>query len=291
MAWRPTQYLKEGELDNTVPGKVTGWIQFVGMKGKVTFELEGDFHRDIRGAKIHFTGEGSDDDPEAAQYMDGFSRNQKGKVGDITAGMPPYDYTEGMPYVEWYGEDNGRVVLELEPNQVDVIGNPLAFDQQEPLSRAEQGHNMASFLCEVARCLNAQPMESAGAGDAGTTKPRRRRAKRADARGMKLLTEEIRRKLPPLGSQDGKGGKAIAHVRFFTPDNSWVWHATEYDGKDTFFGLVEGFEKELGYFSLSELESVRGPLGLAIERDLYWEPRTLEEIAPEMFTPVLPARH
>ena len=32
-----------------------------------------------------------------------------------------------------------------------------------------------------------------------------------------------------------------------------------------------------------ELEEVRGPMGLPIERDLYWQPKTLEEIAPEMF--------
>jgi len=127
MAWRPTQYLKEGELDNTIPGKVTGWMQFAGMKEKVTFELEGDFHRDIRGAKIRFTGDGSDNDPEAARYMDGFSPNQKGKVGDITAGMPPHDYTEGMPYIEWFSDDNGRVVLELDhPDHPQGRGRPLS---------------------------------------------------------------------------------------------------------------------------------------------------------------------
>jgi len=100
---------------------------------------------------------------------------------------------------------------------------------------------------------------------------------------MKLLTREIRRKLPPLYAQDDKGGKAVVHVKFFTPSSNWTFYATEFNGKDTFFGLVDGFEKELGYFSLSELESVRGPMGLAIERDLYWKPKTLEEIAPEMF--------
>jgi hypothetical protein len=50
-----------------------------------------------------------------------------------------------------------------------------------------------------------------------------------------------------------------------------------------FFGLVDGHEKELGYVALSELESVRGPMGLPVERDLHWQPKTLEEIAPEMF--------
>ena len=53
-----------------------------------------------------------------------------------------------------------------------------------------------------------------------------------------------------------------------------------------FFGLVDGHERELGYFVLSELEEVRGPMGLPIERDLYWQPKTLAEIAPEMFKEV-----
>ncbi len=100
---------------------------------------------------------------------------------------------------------------------------------------------------------------------------------------MKLLTQEILHKLPPLYSQDGLGGKAIAHVKFFTPDSSWTWYATEFDGDDTFFGLVDGHCKELGYFSLSELKSARGPLGLHIERDKFWQPKTLDEIAPELF--------
>ena len=100
---------------------------------------------------------------------------------------------------------------------------------------------------------------------------------------MKLLTQKIRKKLPPLYSQEDKGGKAIVHVKFFTPDSNWTWYATEFNGEDTFFGLVDGFEKELGYFSLKELQSVKGAMGLPIERDFYWTPKTLEEIAPEMF--------
>ena len=100
---------------------------------------------------------------------------------------------------------------------------------------------------------------------------------------MNLLTKEIRKKLPALYAQDGKGGEAIVHVKFFTPDSSWTFYATEFDGEDRFFGLVVGMEKELGYFSLSEMQSVRGPLGLPIERDLYWQPKTLKEIAPELF--------
>jgi len=95
---------------------------------------------------------------------------------------------------------------------------------------------------------------------------------------MKLITKEIQNTLPKLYEQDNKGLNAIAYVKFFTPDSNWTWYATEFDGKDTFFGLVDGLCKELGYFSLSELENIRGPYGLKIERDLYFEPTTLKEL-------------
>src|SRR5680860_1007201 len=99
---------------------------------------------------------------------------------------------------------------------------------------------------------------------------------------MKLINEEIGNILPKLYDQDSKGLNAIAYIKFFTPDSNWTWYATEFDGEDTFFGLADGFEKELGYFSLHELENIKGPLGLKIERDLYFEPTTIEELMKEV---------
>jgi hypothetical protein len=283
MAWRPTQYLIEGELENLTPGKVTGWMTFAGMKEKVTFDLEGNFHRDIRGAKIHFTGGAYEDsaDIDPGGYFDGFARHQTGKVGDITAGLPPHDYGSA-PYVEIYSEQNGRVVIELEPVQVEVIGTPIPAIESDPISRQEQSRNMAEFLGGLAQQMNI-PAERAICVGGETVVKTDKTATNNKIRGMKLLTKELRRKLPPLYSRDGKGGKAVAWVKYFTPSSSWTWYGVEFDGEDTFFGLVDGQFKELGYFSLSELESVNGPMGLPIERDLHWKPRTLEEIAPEMF--------
>ncbi|HUW22393.1 MAG TPA: DUF2958 domain-containing protein [Candidatus Bathyarchaeia archaeon] len=94
---------------------------------------------------------------------------------------------------------------------------------------------------------------------------------------MKLLTKELRKKLPPLYSVENEKDPLVI-CKFFTPDSNWTWYALEFDGKDTFFGWVVGFEKELGYFSLTELEGVKGPLGLPIERDLYFEPCRLSEM-------------
>ena len=110
-----------------------------------------------------------------------------------------------------------------------------------------------------------------------------RRTTNNQQRGMKLLTQELLKKIPPLYAQDGKGGQSIIYTKYFTPDSSWTWYVTEYDGEDTFFGLVDGHCKELGYFSLAELEEVTGPMGLPIERDLYFKPTILQEIAPELF--------
>ena len=153
MAWRPTEYLIEGELDNTVSGRVTGWIKFAGLEKNVMFDLEGNFHRDIRGTKIHLVGDGcKEDDGKAQGYMQCFSFRQTGKVGDITAGLPPQDYVV-YPYIEWYGDENGRVVLELEPDQIKVIGTPIPACESDPVSRQKQAQNMIDFLRGLAESL------------------------------------------------------------------------------------------------------------------------------------------
>lgn len=95
---------------------------------------------------------------------------------------------------------------------------------------------------------------------------------------MELLTQELRDQLPKLYSQDGKGLKAVALVKFFTPWAYWTFYASEFDGKDTFFGLIDGHEVELGYFTLSELQAIEGPHGLKVERDLSFQPATLAEL-------------
>jgi hypothetical protein len=94
---------------------------------------------------------------------------------------------------------------------------------------------------------------------------------------MNLLPDSERQKLPPLRSTEHTKDP-IVWVKWFTPDSSWTFLCTEHDGDDICFGPVIGHEVELGYWRLSELESVRGPLGLPIERDLWWVPTRLSEV-------------
>lgn len=98
---------------------------------------------------------------------------------------------------------------------------------------------------------------------------------------MILLTPDIRFALRAndinhrAAKRDGKPEPDPAPVlKLFNPLGPATWLATELaeDG-DALFGLADlGFGcPELGYFSLSEIASVRLPFGLGIERDLGFE--------------------
>ncbi len=96
-----------------------------------------------------------------------------------------------------------------------------------------------------------------------------------------LLTKEIEKTLPKLRSTENVEDP-IVRVKFFSPYSNWTWYATEgerrEDGDMEFFGLVKGFETELGYFTLAELEKAKvfGNVP-AVERDCYFNPAPLSK--------------
>jgi len=89
---------------------------------------------------------------------------------------------------------------------------------------------------------------------------------------MKLMTKELEKRFEQIGSQE-EVKDPIVIAKFFNPAGPGTWLATEYNPEDKiFFGYVSIFGDycdEWGSFSLDELESVKGPFGLGIERDLY----------------------
>ena len=94
---------------------------------------------------------------------------------------------------------------------------------------------------------------------------------------MKLLTEEIKKQFPALGETDTQADP-IAIVKFFNPCGIGTWWACEYDPKSgIFFGKADLGYPELGTFSLEELQNYKGPMGLGIERDLYFTPKPLSQ--------------
>jgi hypothetical protein len=99
---------------------------------------------------------------------------------------------------------------------------------------------------------------------------------------VKLLTDDVRARLPALYSQEAEA-EPVVYAKFFLPGTGWTWYVTEGSQQEDdfpFFGFVVGLEREFGYFLLSELESVRTPLGLSVERDLAFREGRLTDVVP-----------
>lgn len=102
---------------------------------------------------------------------------------------------------------------------------------------------------------------------------------------MKLLTKTIENELQnyPLYSQETKEDNALIVCKFFAPVGGFTWYVIEAEKQENdylFFGLVVNNygEKEYGYFTLKELESISLPCGLKIERDIYFSKCKISEI-------------
>ena len=84
---------------------------------------------------------------------------------------------------------------------------------------------------------------------------------------MILLTRTQRAQLLANGRR--RGIDHVPVVKFFNPFGAGVWLATELDEDgDVMFGLADIGYPELGSWSFGELESIRLPFGMGIERDL-----------------------
>jgi len=94
---------------------------------------------------------------------------------------------------------------------------------------------------------------------------------------MKLLTKAIEKTIPALYStkETALEDKTIV-CKYFAIGSDWTWYVVEgerrEDGDFLFYGLVEGHEREWGYFTLGEMEALKWHGIPGIERDLYFKP-------------------
>ncbi len=97
---------------------------------------------------------------------------------------------------------------------------------------------------------------------------------------VKLISEEFEElfKDYPLYSQEHEEDPLMIS-KLFDPTGSATWLLTEYDPEQKIaFGCIQGLiEDEWGYTSLTELESIKGPYGIGIERDLYTQQKRISE--------------
>lgn len=96
---------------------------------------------------------------------------------------------------------------------------------------------------------------------------------------MSFIPENLLPKIPRLYETENQSAEQkIVWLRLYVPDNVWSLYIIEYDPEERLcFGLVEGFESEMGYFSLTELESIKSQ-GMKVVRDKNFTPTTLDKL-------------
>ena len=94
---------------------------------------------------------------------------------------------------------------------------------------------------------------------------------------MELIPKEIKEQIPSLYATENQNNPTV-FVKLFL--DSWTWYITELSiDRDIAFGyVVSSFAAELGYFSLEEIRSIKGSLGICVERDLSFKPTRLSVI-------------
>lgn len=90
---------------------------------------------------------------------------------------------------------------------------------------------------------------------------------------------EIFRKACQLRGASPRSSSKVARVKIFDPCGSWTWFVSSWNPKtNECFGLVKGVATEFGSFSLEELSSVKGPLGIGLEVDVWFEPGPIDSL-------------
>ncbi|MEZ5300100.1 MAG: hypothetical protein R3F11_05455 [Verrucomicrobiales bacterium] len=181
MAHRITHCVLRGEIDNQVPGIVTGRIWLAGRREPVELRLEGDCMRDLAGCRLEFRN--PEPQPHAGSEVT-IQAEQNGVAGHMTASRrvkvfeDENDYTSptrwaNCLYLEWFSDFNGRVVVEA-PEFLLKIGEPMwrmgPEEEAEQLRRVEGAE--LSFLTKLVGGLPtadeytiedlSDPLESAG---------------------------------------------------------------------------------------------------------------------------------
>ena len=178
MAWRLDQHVIKGEIQNRIPGKVTGLIWLKGLNQPVELKLKGNCYRDLAGAKLVF------ENPESTEgNYTGLDICQEGVVGDITASKKvkiPVDpetaigkFVDGkIPYVignclylEWFSERNGRVLIETTDYRWTVTLPHWSLSENEEIEqRLRNQQAMFDFMDNLANAIEPEddPLPSSG---------------------------------------------------------------------------------------------------------------------------------
>ncbi|WP_417731626.1 hypothetical protein, partial [Rosistilla oblonga] len=85
MAWRPSDWVLEGELDNRTLDWTVGWIRLRDREEPLQLKLLGNCHPDLAGWKFQIVRTDPIPDWVGEPNYDGIATDQSGTIGDVTA--------------------------------------------------------------------------------------------------------------------------------------------------------------------------------------------------------------
>jgi hypothetical protein len=117
------RWVKEGVLDNRVPGTVVGRITLA-VLGPVEICLKGDFKGEIAGKAIRFQNSRFEDDDLAGHALGDFEIPQVGEVSLIS--FDPHPNLLPHPYIEWFSVRKNHYRIELSPDEASILSDEEA---------------------------------------------------------------------------------------------------------------------------------------------------------------------
>lgn len=94
---------------------------------------------------------------------------------------------------------------------------------------------------------------------------------------MELIPKEIRDTIPKLYETEEQKDPLV-YCKLFLDGWTWLILEISIDDNVCFGYVISPFcNGELGYFSLVEIQEVKGSLGIGVERDLHFKPQPLSQ--------------
>jgi hypothetical protein len=186
MAIRIRQRLVRGEIDNRQPGRIVGRLWLAGNEQPITLALTGNCQRDLAGCSLTFVNPRPVPAPEE---FDALALTQTGAAGEITAsrkvrafdipleealaiirkGGAPAEHMANCIYIEWFSEENGRVVIESTDYDVEVSAALWALPPGAEQEQIQSTHQ--AMLDWLDRLETAHPPEEPAQFDAVAEPP------------------------------------------------------------------------------------------------------------------------
>jgi hypothetical protein len=168
MAWRLSQSILKGELDNRERGWVFGRLWLVGGEQPIELNLQGNCLPDLAGSRIVFKN------PNARAGDDvSLTTKQEGQIGDVTASRKvkllacsldeahkSREAGERTPtriantlYLEWFSDSDGRVVVESTDFRFQIDSDPAwQMSKEEAFEQSEKNRITLRRFVESDQC-------------------------------------------------------------------------------------------------------------------------------------------